>query len=66
MIIQNIKTKNINYESSLNANIDEQMISLLASKKCDCGGQLKQARSGSKVAYCENCNQRFEAKNKTK
>lgn len=48
----------------INSNIDEQMAILLAKKKCSCGGGLKQSRSGSKVAYCELCNQRFKAKSK--
>lgn len=44
--------------------IDEQMIKLLSWKKCDCGGNLKQSRSGSKVGYCEKCNARWVAKYK--
>lgn len=45
-----------------NKSIDEQMAKLLSEKKCDCGGEIKQSRSGSKVAYCQSCNQRFRAK----
>lgn len=48
----------------INSTIDEQMAALLASKKCECGGVIKQSRSGSKVAYCESCKQRFKAKSK--
>lgn len=43
-------------------NIDLQMQNLMELKKCECGGTLKQARSGSKVAYCTDCNCRFKAK----
>lgn len=35
---------------------------LLNNKKCECGGTLKQSRSGSKVAYCQTCNARYKAK----
>jgi hypothetical protein len=44
--------------------IDEQMTNLLKDRKCTCGGDIKQARSGSKVAYCQKCKQRFKAKSK--
>jgi hypothetical protein len=44
--------------------IDKQMKDLLEKRKCECGGNLKQARSGSKVAYCEKCNTRYKAKSK--
>ena len=33
--------------------INEQMGKLLQGKKCNCGGEIKQGRSGSKIAYCE-------------
>lgn len=46
------------------ANIDEQMAKILAAKKCECGGNLKQKRSGAKVAYCETCNTRYVARYK--
>ena len=45
-----------------NKSIDEQMAKLLSEKKCNCGGVIKQSRSGSKVAYCISCKQRFKAK----
>lgn len=46
--------------------IDTQMAKLLENKKCDCGGNLKQARSGVKVAYCETCNARYASRYKKK
>lgn len=46
------------------ANIDTQMSKLLDGKKCDCGGEIKQGRSGTKVAYCVNCKQRYVARPK--
>jgi hypothetical protein len=49
-----------------NKSIDKQMEKLLSKRKCDCGGDIKQVRSGSKVAYCQSCNQRFTAKAKKK
>lgn len=47
-----------------NANIDSQMAKLLELRKCDCGGEIKQKRSGAKVAYCQSCNQRYVARTK--
>jgi hypothetical protein len=43
---------------------NEQMKKLLEMKTCSCGGKLKQARSGSSVAYCEVCNNRYKATKK--
>lgn len=45
-----------------NANIDIQMAKLLDAKKCNCGGDIKQKRSGTKVAYCTTCNTRYVAR----
>jgi hypothetical protein len=45
-----------------NEKIDAQMAKLLENKKCDCGGIIKQKRSGTKVAYCKDCNTRYRAK----
>ncbi len=42
--------------------VNENMAKLLSTKPCACGGVLKQARSGSKVAYCTSCNARYKAK----
>lgn len=46
--------------------IDSQMVKLIEKIKCSCGGNLKQARSGSKVAYCQNedCKKRYKANKK--
>ena len=41
---------------------NEQMENLLKLKKCSCGGDLKQSRSGSIIAYCQTCNMRYKAK----
>lgn len=43
---------------------NEQMKSLLETRKCSCGGSLKQSRSGSLVCYCTECNLRYKAKTK--
>lgn len=45
-----------------NAHIDAQMTKLIGLKKCVCGGILKQSRSGSKIAYCTQCDQRYKAR----
>lgn len=42
--------------------IDLQMSNLLANRKCSCGGEIKQNRSGCKVAYCQSCNARYVAR----
>ena len=44
------------------ASVDSQMEKLIEKKKCSCGGNLKQSRSGSKVAYCQSCNNRYKAR----
>ena len=50
-----------------NEDINKQMKKLLKKSKCSkCCGELRQGRSGSKVAYCVNCNARFKAYNKNK
>ena len=46
------------------ANIDAQMAKLLEGEKCNCGGEIKQGRSGTRVAYCQNCKQRYVARSK--
>ena len=43
-----------------------QMDKLLAEKRCECGGNYKQSRSGSKIAYCAMCNKRVKAVSKKK
>jgi len=42
-------------------NTNEQMAKLLEVKKCTCGGNLKQSRSGSKICYCDICKKRYKA-----
>lgn len=42
--------------------VNEQMLKLLQIKKCECGGSLRQSRSGSKIAYCTICNNRYKAR----
>ncbi len=49
-----------------NKKINEQMTKLNTEKKCSCGGELKQSRSGSWVAYCVECNTRYKAGSKKK
>lgn len=44
--------------------IDSQMVNLLSQRKCECGGDLKQSRKGSKICYCIVCNKRYKAKAK--
>ena len=45
-------------------NILTQMQALMATKKCSCGGALRQRRKGTKVCYCIMCNKRFKATTK--
>jgi hypothetical protein len=44
--------------------INQQMDVLLQTKKCSCGGQLQQKRSGTIVVYCSVCNTRYKAVSK--
>lgn len=40
--------------------VDVQMDKLIKTVKCKkCGGDLRQSRKGSKVAYCNDCNTRY-------
>jgi hypothetical protein len=41
--------------------INKQMDVLLQNKKCSCGGQLQQKRSGTIIVYCVLCNARYKA-----
>lgn len=54
------------FRKAINKNIDTQISLLLKEKRCACGGELKQARSGSKICYCSICNTRYKAKSKNK
>ena len=66
ILIPEMREENKAIRKLKSASIDEQMKNLLSEKKCECGGDLKQKRSGAKVAYCENCNQRYVARTKKK
>lgn len=62
ILIPEIKKEHSQLRKIRAANINVQMAKLLENKKCDCGGDIKQGRSGTKVAYCQKCNQRFVAR----
>ncbi len=49
------------YRKYKNEYIDLQMAELSEKTKCNCGGSIKQKRSGTKVAYCQKCNARYVA-----
>ena len=40
---------------------NEKINNMLSTFRCSCGCELKQSRSGSKVAYCTGCNLRYKA-----
>lgn len=61
ILIPELKEKAKEQRANKAKNINEQMIKLLSEKKCKCGGAYKQSRSGSKVAYCLDCNKRVMA-----
>lgn len=61
IIIPEIKDQEKEKRANKAKNINEQMVKLLSEKKCSCGGNYKQSRSGSKVAYCQDCNKRVKA-----
>lgn len=60
-LVPGIKEQETEHRRLRAINIDAQMVKKLAENDCKCGGKLKQARSGSKVAYCEICNARYKA-----
>lgn len=62
ILIPEIRDAERDFRKRKNKSIDEQMKRLIANKKCECGGQLVQSRSGSKVCYCVTCNLRYKAK----
>lgn len=64
ILIPEMKEENSIRRKLKAANIDAQMAKLLEGKKCNCGGEIKQGRSGTKVAYCQNCKQRYVARSK--
>lgn len=61
ILIPELKEQSKEQRKNKAKNINEQMIKLLAEKKCNCGGTYEQSRSGSKVAYCLSCNKRVMA-----
>lgn len=64
ILIPEMKEENAISRKLKAANIDTQMAKLLEGKKCNCGGEIKQGRSGTKVAYCQKCNARYVARAK--
>lgn len=48
--------------------VNEAMKKALENTKCECGSELKQRRSGTKIAYCTNteCNKRYSLGKKRK
>lgn len=44
------------------AAINERMAKALPTMKCECGGALRQTRSGSMRAQCVDCRQRYQVK----
>jgi hypothetical protein len=60
------KTFRLRNNAAKAENINKQMAEVLAKKNCQCGGTLKQVRSGAKVACCQTCNAKYTAKYKKK
>lgn len=44
--------------------VNEAMDRVLLEKKCECGGCLKQTRSGTKICACQACGKKYKLKNK--
>lgn len=66
ILIPELKEKSKERRKIKSQRINEQMINLLAIKKCMCGGSLSQSRSGSKICYCTICNKRYQASSNKK
>lgn len=49
-----------------NESINKQVSEKLEKDRCECGGDLKQARSGSKKVKCVECDKRYVYKSKNK
>lgn len=64
ILIPELKDQEKERRKAKNTLIDAQMQKVLVQKKCTCGSEIKQSRSGSMVCYCVGCNQRFVAKRK--
>lgn len=59
-----IKQSLADQRKAKNERIDNQILKLIATRKCtqkDCGGQLYQSRSGSKIMFCSKCKARYKA-----
>jgi len=64
-----IKQSLADQRKAKNERIDNQILKLIATSKCtqkDCGGQLYQSRSGSKIMFCSKCKTRYKAISKKK
>lgn len=61
ILIPELKEQDKEKRAAKAKNINEQMTKLLSEKKCSCGGNYKQSRSGSKIAYCQSCSKRVQA-----
>lgn len=64
ILIPELKEQNKEKRKAKAKRVNEQMTRLLAEKKCSCGGSLIQKRSGTKIAYCVECNSRYSARAK--
>lgn len=64
ILIPEMKEENSIRRKIKNAATDTQIAKLLEDRKCSCGGELKQKRSGAKVVYCQVCNCRYVARSK--
>lgn len=66
ILIPELKEESTERRKRKAIHINGQMDKLLQTKKCSCGGQLKQGRSGTKIAYCTVCNLRYKATSKNR
>lgn len=66
VLIPKIKEQEAAERKMKNEAIDIQITKLLTKHKCSCGGNLKQKRSGTKIVYCEMCNNRYRITKKKK
>lgn len=64
ILIPEVKEREKELRKIKTADLAEKMKILLTNKKCSCGGELKQKRLGTLVAYCVLCNSRYIAKYK--
>ena len=61
LLVPEIKEAEQKRRKRKNESVDASMEKLIQVKKCTCGGQLKQSRSGSKIVNCIICKKRFKA-----